>query len=278
MPDAHEPHDAFLDLAGSRVHVRSWGTGPPLLCLHGLGGGTHFFAAVAPALAERRRVVAVDLPGSGTSPAWPAFSFEQAAEVLIALVAFESAAPVILLGHSMGTIVALEAIRRRPDLASALIVVGGLPEPLPGARTRIAERSSVVRTRGLAGLGEAVVTANFSRRTRAEQPDLTAGFAERFEQQDATAYAATAEALAAWQAPPLPPMSGVRCLVITGEDDLYAPPEAARAFARTLPGGTRIEVMPDCGHLPFLEQPAAFAAIVREFLAVDRSGRLEVEG
>jgi len=65
---------------------------------------------------------------------------------------------------------------------------------------------------------------------------------------------------------PLPPLDGVKCLAITGEEDRYAPPDAVRKFADQLPEGTRVEVMRDCGHLPFLEQPEAFAEIVERFL------------
>ncbi len=173
----------------------------------------------------------------------------------------------------MGTILALEVIRRAPDLAAGLIVVGGLPEPLPGARTRIRDRvddDPPARARA-GGIGAEVVAANFSRRSQAERPELTALFAKLFDRQDAAAYASTAEALAAWTARELPPLDDVPCLVITGEEDRYAPPDAIQTFARTLPPPprTRIEIMRDCGHLPFLEQPAAFAAIVSSFLRKD---------
>jgi 3-oxoadipate enol-lactonase len=284
------------------MHVETWGEAPAptLLCLHGLGGGTHFFGALGASLAGQCRVVAIDQPGSGLTPLdGAAFSFDAVADRIVTLASGEyvngvndlngvngangvnsahtDRPPIVLLGHSMGTILALEVIRRAPDLAAGLIVAGGLPEPLPGARARIRERVETIRRRDpgsvscLAGMGAEVVAANFSRRSQAERPELTALFAKLFERQDPIAYASTADALAAWTARELPPLERVRCLVITGEEDRYAPPEAIRAFARALPPPprTRIEIMPDCGHLPFLEQPAAFAAIVSSFLRKD---------
>ena len=228
------------------------------------------------------RTIAFDMPGSGVSPpiGVTPFSIDAVADLVVLLARSEqgqspngergSGRAVHLLGHSMGTILALEAIRRAPDLAAGLIVVGGLPEPLDGPRTRIRGRAEAVRQRGpigLAGLGADVVAANFSARSIDEHPELTACFAKLFDRQDPIAYAETAEALAAWTARDLPPLDGVPCLVITGEEDRYAPPDAIHAFARTLPPSTRIEVMRDCGHLPFLEQPAAFAALVSSFLS-----------
>ena len=269
----------FVHAGGTRVCLDDWGAGTPvLLCLHGLGGGTHFFGALGAALAEqcRCRTVAIDLPGSGLSPLplTGAFSFDAAADLVVEILRAEHEhiqQPVHLLGHSMGTILALEVIRRAPDLVASLIVVGGLPEPLAGARSRILERVDKIRRHGIAGMGTEVVAANFSNRSQRERPELTALFAKLFERQDPAAYSSTAEALAAWTARELPPLGEMPCLVITGEEDRYAPPDAIEAFARTLPPPprTRIEIMRDCGHLPFLEQPAAFAAIVSSFLRKD---------
>lgn len=284
-------HGGFVEVNGTQLYLDAWGDAgaPVLLCLHGLGGGTHFFGELGASLALQYRIIAIDLPGSGLSPmasaghAPASFSFDAVADLVVAVARSEHVGgqhlgshdvgghhggvqPVYLLGHSMGTILALEAIRRSPDLAAGLIMVGGLPEPLPGARARIRGRAETIRRRGIAGIGAEAVAANFSRRSQTERPELTARFAKLFDRQDPVAYAGTANALAAWTARELPPLDRVPCLVITGDEDLYAPPDAIHAFARTLPANTRIEIMRDCGHLPFLEQPAAFAALVSSFL------------
>lgn len=257
----------FVTAGPARLYVQEWGTGPTLLCVHGLGGGGHFFSALGPALAGCCRTVAVDLPGSGLSPPLPEFSFDAVASVLVSVSRQEDWQHLCVLGHSMGTILALEAAREAPGLVRGLVLVGGLPEPLPAARTRLAGRVERVRRDGMAGLGAQAVSANFSERTQTERPELTGLFARAFEMQSAEVYIDTAEALCAWSARPLPPLADVPCLVISGAEDTYAPPDAVRAFAASLPAGTAVEVLPDCGHLPFLEQPVAFAAIVHEFLA-----------
>jgi len=242
---------------------------PILLCLPGLGGGKYFFEPLGPLLADVCRTVAID-PFQTIAP----FAFDPAADRIVALAREERAASpgsrVCLLGHSMGTILALEAIRRSSaaDLFDALIIVGGLPEPLPESRSRIRTRADAIRQRGIIGMGAEVVAANFSIRSQRERPTLTAWFIDRFERQNPATYTDTADALASWHARDLPPLDTIKCLAITGEEDRYAPPDAIRAFARTLPPDTRVEIMPDCGHLPFLEDPPAFAAHVTAFLAV----------
>ncbi len=252
----------FIEVAGRRVFVEEWGSGPPLLCLHGLGGGTHFFSELGPLLSARHRTIAFDFPGAGQSPSTLPISFEAFAEIVVALAASLNVSDPTLLGHSMGTIIGLEAIRVSPRLTSRFIAVGGVPEPPDSARARISARIATIRSNGISGLGKDAVAGNVSARTNATRPDITARLAEHFDRQSGDGYVAIAEALAGWTARPLPPLDGVKCLAITGEEDRYAPPEAVRKFAEQLPQGTRVEVMRDCAHLPFLEQPAEFAEIV----------------
>ena len=258
------PH---VDVAGVSIYLQEWGDGRTLLCLHGLGGGAHFFAGLGQALAGRCHTVAFDFPGSGLSAPSAPFTFERAAQLVLDLFARQGWTAPVLLGHSMGTIVALEVVRHARDLVGGLVFAGGLPEPRQDARARLAQRIEEVQRHGMAGLGERVVMANFARRTQEERPELTALFARAFEMQRADAYIETAEALIAWEARTLPSLDRVPCLVITGDEDVYAPPEAARAFAQSLPPNTPFEVVRDAGHLPFLEQPAAFAEIVARFIA-----------
>ncbi len=256
----------FIEVAGSRLFIQEWGSGPPLLCLHGLGGGTHFFSELGPLLSARHRTVAFDFPGAGQSPSTLPITFDGFGEIVVALAASLKLSGLSLLGHSMGAIIGLEAIRVSPRLASRFIAVGGVPEPPDSARVRISVRIDAIRASGISGLGKDAVAGNVSARTKAMRADVTARLAEDFDRQSGDGYVAIANALVGWTARQLPPLDGVKCLAITGEEDRYAPPDAVRRFADQLPQGTRVEVMRDCGHLPFLEQPAEFAEIVERFL------------
>src|SRR5262249_43106092 len=144
--------------------------------------------------------------------------------------------PLYLLGHSMGTIIGLEAIRQAPDMASGFLAVGGLLQARPDARERIAARLAIIEERGVVGLGPTGPAANVSARTNAARSDIVARVAGIFERQPQAGYVATANALIGWTARPLPPLDGVRCLAVTGAEDRYAPPDDVRAFAAQLPG------------------------------------------
>jgi len=249
-----------------RIALERWGaTGPTLLCLHGLGGSAGFFAELGPALSGRCRVVAFDFPGSGRSAMPPSLTFDALAAVAVE-VAQDLNPPRYILGHSMGTIIGLEAIRQSPGIAAGFIAVGGLLQPRLDACQRIAARIAMIEARGLSGLGDTVAAANVSARTRADRPDVLARVSAIVEGQPQDGYLATARALLAWTARRLPPLEGVQCLAVTGAEDRYAPPHDVRALAALLPGGRDAVIVSDCAHLPFLEDPLAFSRIVDEFL------------
>jgi pimeloyl-ACP methyl ester carboxylesterase len=258
----------FLTSSGSAIYFEETGSGPPILAVHGLGGGAWFFAGLARRLASDVRVIAVDLPGSGRSTAssggmsierWTA-DLGELAETLIG-------EPIVLLGHSMGTIIALHAAAAWPQaLLRGLIFAGGLPEPLPAVKERLGRRADLLEQQGIEGTGAVVAAANFSPAILASHPELVGLFERALEAQDANAYARGCRILMSASAEHLVETVRVPSLSISGADDQYAPPDPVAAFTRRVPG-CRAELLRECGHFPFLEQPERFADLVRRFVA-----------
>src|SRR5262249_54010603 len=133
--------DRMVDLAeGGRLHYRVCGNGPPILLLHGLGGTSLNWAAVAPSLVATRRVLVPDLPGHGRSTAPGSLvSLEPFADALAALVEREQAAPVPVVGHSLGGLVAVRLAVRRPEAVAGLVLCApaGISSTRPFARYAI---------------------------------------------------------------------------------------------------------------------------------------------
>lgn len=112
---------------GVRLAVREWpGDGPPILLLHGLASTSHIFDLVAPRLAPPFRVVAYDQRGHGESGKPGAgYGFDHTAgDALEVIRALRLRRPV-LVGHSWGGNVALEAAVRAPRRVAATILIDG---------------------------------------------------------------------------------------------------------------------------------------------------------
>ncbi|MFS0733127.1 alpha/beta hydrolase [Microbacterium sp. 1P10UB] len=142
MPDDRSPIRIDVDLvrcddAVTRVtHVAMTEPGPsrPFVLVAGLGVASTYFEFLAPTLAHRGDVYSLDLPGFGGLPkpsAQPDTAFF-ADQVEAVLDRFDLANPV-LLGHSMGTQVVVEVLRRRPHISHAILVGPVVDDREPGA-------------------------------------------------------------------------------------------------------------------------------------------------
>jgi pimeloyl-ACP methyl ester carboxylesterase len=261
--------------SGDRLYLDEYGDSraargrPSLICLHGLGGGGYFFAGIGHSLAATgQHVLCPDLPGSGFSPRGEsAITFDRFADDVLQLIERKAiAGPVALMGHSMGTIIALQVYARIPDRIGKLIFAGGLPAPLPEAQARLRDRAALARSAGMAAVAPSIVPVVFARRSLDAIPDKVAMFQRLLAQSDPEGYAQTALALAEASATEVVGHIHVPCLCVTGTEDRYAPPSAVRAFAECLPG-TVYRELPDCAHMPFFEAPDAFNGIVEDFLS-----------
>lgn len=247
------------------LRVTSLGNGPTLLCLHGVGGTAHWFQGLARRLQDRFRVLALDLPGTGSNREGHApFTIERATDALGDWLAANEQAPVAVLGHSMGAIIGLRLAARRP--LRSLLSVGGLPAVTPANHQRLSDRAAFIRGQGLSGLAWRVAEGNFSPSTLSQSPEIAALFGGLWESQSAETYLEGLDSLLAADAGPFLAHATMPCLVLRGSEDRYAPAEESRRFAAALPGPVRFVELERCAHMPFLEAPEAFAAAIADFL------------
>jgi pimeloyl-ACP methyl ester carboxylesterase len=101
---------------------------PPLVFLHGWCGDRSFFAPQFDHFSASHRVVAVDLPGHGQSPAPVECTIEALAREVAALVGQLDLEPTVFFGHSIGAMVALALTQQIPDLVRAVVMTD--PPPL----------------------------------------------------------------------------------------------------------------------------------------------------
>ncbi len=260
--------DRFTATNGFVWPIEEAGDGPTVLALHGVGGGAYFFRGLAERLDLRYRIIATDLP-SGLRPdgsAEPA-TMSVWADGVSELLASRASEPAVVIGHSLGTILALELWRRRPDLVRAFIFVGGLPAVRDLMRERLRDRLVAIVDRGMAGWGPRVASGVFGRNAFHATPESIGMFERLLEAHPPSTYIRNVEALLAASAVDVVPTVRVPCLSISGSEDNYAPPAFVREFLSHLPQPCEQVVMDGVGHMPFFEVPAAFADAVGAFLA-----------
>jgi pimeloyl-ACP methyl ester carboxylesterase len=124
-----------VDLGGP-VHFADFGgSGPTMVLVHGLGGSHLNWLAVGPALAARARVLAPDLAGFGRTPLAGRSAHVRAnAQLLDRFVDAVAEGPAILIGNSMGGLLAMMEAERQPEKVSRLVLVGAAQPRPPGTR------------------------------------------------------------------------------------------------------------------------------------------------
>lgn len=128
------PMDGRLVDAGlARLHVTEQGQGRPLLLIHGLAAQLRSFAQpMVDDLARDHRVIRIDRPGSGYSPALPGGSQHLAdqADAVAALIDVLSLEKPVLVGHSLGGALALQIALRHPGKVGALALIAPATQPI----------------------------------------------------------------------------------------------------------------------------------------------------
>ena len=258
-----------------RMAVEDEGTGDPVVCLHGLGGTSNTWTAVMPALA-RYRVVRIDLPGSGRSHAGSTpLSIARLVEATRAVCQRLNIGRAHFLGHSMGTIVCQHLAADHPGLVRSLALFGPLLAPPDAARANIRTRAAKARGEGAAGMQEiaqALVNASTSADSRERFPAAAAFVRESLMRQDPEGYARSCEALADAK-PGAVDRIEAPTLLVTGDEDVVAPPQAVRAMGEKFTGsrsGARVVVLGRCGHWTPIERPQECARELAAFLPSQR--------
>lgn len=265
-----------LDWRGTRLRYAVGGSGRPLVLVHGLGGTYANWLLLAPALAERYRVVVPDLPGHGGSAPLPAApNVDVFADAVLAVLEAEDALPAPFVGHSLGGLVALRAAVRRPEAVRGLVLAAAAGI---SSATRAAEATLTALAVAQPGRLIAPMRGRWSRsRTlrrlafgwwgAADPAGLVPEMAEAFLAGPAehTDTASAGRALLA--SDPRADLDRVGCpaLCLWGASDNWVPVADGMEYARRLRAPFR--TIAGCGHLLIGERPDACLAAIDEFLA-----------
>ena len=273
MPGSRHAKDRFVTAEGLRLRYRDWGgRGQPLLALHGAAAHAHWWDPVAPYLAPRFRVLALDFRGHGRS-AWPrppAYGATDFAADLVGVIDRLGLDDVVLAGHSMGGQSALCFAAWHPDRLARLVVVDARPhvnlERLralqrrpPRAQTEFPSLAAALarfRLRPPETIAPPAVLRAIARHGLVRLP--SGRWRYRFDPERDRTWVPTD----AW---PLLPRIAVPTLVVRGEHSRVRARDGALRMTKELPAGT-LEEIPGAHHHVTLDAPRALADCILAWL------------
>jgi pimeloyl-ACP methyl ester carboxylesterase len=254
-------------------HCALLGSGPTILMLHGIGADhTMFGPQLEDFAAAGYRAVAWDMPGYGSSAPVEPYTFKALAQSCIGLIEALHAraeAPLVLLGHSMGGMVAQEVVARRPELVSHLILAGTSPafgNPDAAWQQRFqAERTALLDAGGsMRQLAEKLIPTLIG---AAAEPDGVALAGRAMARVPPSTYRRALQALVTFDRKSELARIGCPTLLIAGEQDRAAPPRVMRGMQQAIVGADYVELA-GVGHLQNLEAPELFSRTVLAWLAL----------
>jgi pimeloyl-ACP methyl ester carboxylesterase len=260
------------------LHVERYGTGRPVLCIHGFGANSATWKRLAPYLADDCELILVDLKGFGASPK-PRdgkYSLEDQVELLAEFVAGQQLDRIVIMGHSLGGGIAVlltAALRARGHAVDGLILIdAAVPlQPMPWYMT-------LLLIPGVNRLMFRVPLATTFRHIRRSAYYNTAAGSEEKTRAYMTAFAdpnypyvlrrtvhqlLSPALFTAWvraaRSLSLP------TLLLWGRNDRLVPVRHAEYYRKRIPKA-QLTIFEQCGHAPQEEHPEATAGAIRDFL------------
>lgn len=277
LPDGVIEHEIATPDGGS-VHALEKGEGRPLVLLHGITLRSDVWAPQFHQLADRYRVIAVDLRGHGTSRAGDAgFGIPRLGDDLATLLTELDLHDAVLVGHSMGGMTVMQFCGDHTDVlderVAGLVFVATrahqvFPPYLDRGARRLAARGQALVDRGQALPARASTSNQIVRLAFGDHPSKKAveivGEMGRSIPPEALLPSLSGliehdarDALAATNTP---------SLVIVGTRDLLTPVPSARHLAHLLPD-SELVVLPRAGHQLMQERPDELAELIDAFVA-----------
>ncbi|KAK5729513.1 hypothetical protein LTR17_011933 [Elasticomyces elasticus] len=259
---------------GTKTHYTRCGRdiGPLLILLHGLGGSSHTFTPLLPHLpVATHDILSVDFEGFGATPLTKrkeALSIDRYVEDLESLIThLESTEDIIIIGHSLGSIVALNYAAKHPKQVRGLglLGVGRSASHIPAARERMLGLAAKVRNEGIEAAAELATQTNVPPDDTTESATFArAEVRNAVLSSDSEGYAQICEAMVSLDHKD-PDYRSIICPVVfvTGRHDTLSPPLRAEELASLLGGRSTVHLVQG-GHQPILSDLQGTAKAISE--------------
>lgn len=267
---------------GVRMAYERSGTGPGILFLHNGGTSSTIWRNQVEAMAGEHTVVAVDLPGFGSSPRpKDGIDLDDHVVLITALIEELDLAPVLLVGNCMGSNISSLVAAAHPELVRGLVLVNPLTEATfsaggLGTLHKLQRWARVPSTFGRR-ISRAVVPPRLAAKATVRFQVGSKGAAKKLHhdpellacnmrRDQMPALVDVLDNMDAYGALDDGRTGHLPLCVVWGEQNRVLSPKAVHALSTRLHPDREV-VMDGCGHLPMLEDPDRMTSIIEEFAA-----------
>jgi 3-oxoadipate enol-lactonase len=249
------------------LHAAEDGRGDAVVLVHAIGCDLRMWDDVAPMLAKRLRVVRVDVRGHGASPVPPRpYSLGQLAGDVAAALDRLHIERAHWVGLSLGGMIGQAFALAHGERVGRLVLANTTSSYGADGRKMWEARATAVEDGGMAAITELAMTRYFSEDFRANHADVVARVRACFLETNPQGYIGCCDAIRDLDFTSQLARIKAPTLVIAGEKDAGTPPAMSETIAAKIPGA-RMAVIPGAAHLSAVESPAAFCALVLDFLS-----------
>lgn len=254
----------MFDTGSARLHYRVDGPadGPPVVFANSLGTDMRLWDKVLPLLPAGLRIIRFDKRGHGLSSTPPApYAMGTLISDTEGLLDHLGVKNCLFVGLSIGGMIAQGLATKRLDLIRAMVLSNTAAKI--GNAAMWDERIAAVKKGGVESLADAVMERWFSSAfCKTSELEL---WRNMLAQQTADGYAGCSAAISGTDF--YTPTSGLRLptLGIAGSEDGSTPPDLVRETVDLIPG-SKFHLIRKAGHLPCVERPDEFAAVLSDFI------------
>lgn len=253
--------EGMIELADGKMHYQSLGTGSPVVLLHSMASSLRSWAKVIEPLAQKHAVYAVDTMGQGDSDKPRRnYSIEDYASSVVEFMKAKGITKATVIGNSVGALFAIQIAAANPEMVDKLVLVGS-----PCRETEQERMEAMTTSRASHDANGVPLPRSLEdlKQTYAHvTPELQAKVNEDRAKAGAWAWKCSA-AMSEFDIVPALRRIKARTLLVFGEKDLLRSKENA---LNDHIEGSKLVIIPDAGHLPQLDNPEAFLAVVQPFL------------
>ncbi|KAM3084900.1 hypothetical protein ACMFMG_003345 [Clarireedia jacksonii] len=236
------------------------------LLIHGLGSSSCFYHSMLPEISRKSTCVAIDTPGSGLSTLGVAqqtvSSIVDDAIALLDTLSVRS--KILVIGHSMGGIIASEIATKYPERVRGVVLLGPV-NPSPSITEVFDKRIAVVEKDGLESLADTIPPAATG---KGASPLVHAFVRALILSTSVEGYSSLCRVIASAERPKYDRIK-VPLLILAGDEDKTAPLEACKEILNaygTTPQQKKLTVLPGLGHWHCIEGPKLVAQHIADFI------------